>query len=100
VGVRAGLDTEARGRIFTSAGDRKRAVQSVVRHYTDSATPAPTYEITNHISGSDVPTAVRVTPVGQGCVGLAGSTRVLRNLLPLGLEMQKVCFSETVASTH
>jgi hypothetical protein len=40
VRLRAGLDTEARGNFFTSAGDRALAVQSVVRHYIDSANPA------------------------------------------------------------
>jgi hypothetical protein len=35
VGPRAGLDTEARGKVFTSAGDRTPVVQSVVRYYTD-----------------------------------------------------------------
>jgi hypothetical protein len=35
VGLRAGLDTEARGKSFASAGDRTSVVQSVVRHYTD-----------------------------------------------------------------
>jgi hypothetical protein len=32
VGLRAGLDTEARGKILASAGDRAPVVQSVVRH--------------------------------------------------------------------
>jgi len=36
VGLRAGLDTEARGKSFASAGDRTLVVQSVVRHCTDS----------------------------------------------------------------
>jgi hypothetical protein len=31
VGLRAGLDTEARGKVFACAGDRNRAVQSVAR---------------------------------------------------------------------
>jgi hypothetical protein len=36
VGLRAGLDTEARGNmLFASTGDRTPVVQSVVRHYTD-----------------------------------------------------------------
>jgi hypothetical protein len=35
VGLRTGLDTEARGKIFASAGDRAPAVQSAVGHYTD-----------------------------------------------------------------
>jgi hypothetical protein len=35
VGHRAGLDTEARGKSFASAGDRTVVVQSVVRHYTE-----------------------------------------------------------------
>jgi hypothetical protein len=38
VGFRAGLDTEATGTIST--GDRTPAIQFVVRHYTDWATPA------------------------------------------------------------
>jgi hypothetical protein len=33
------MDTEARGK--SSAGDRTPVAQSVVRHYTDEATPAP-----------------------------------------------------------
>jgi hypothetical protein len=45
VGPRAGLDTEARGKILcpcrASNLDRP-VVQSVARHYTDWATPAPT----------------------------------------------------------
>jgi hypothetical protein len=43
VGPRAGLDAEAR-REKSSApvGDRTPIVQPIVRHYTDSATPAPT----------------------------------------------------------
>jgi hypothetical protein len=32
VDFRAGLDTEARGEIFASSGDRTSVVQSVVRH--------------------------------------------------------------------
>jgi hypothetical protein len=38
VGFRAGLDTETTGTIST--GDRTPAIQFVVRHYTDWATPA------------------------------------------------------------
>jgi hypothetical protein len=34
VGPRAGLDTEARGKIFESAGDQTPVVQFEVRHYT------------------------------------------------------------------
>jgi hypothetical protein len=34
-GLRAGLDTEARGKFYASAGDRPPVVQSVVRHYTE-----------------------------------------------------------------
>jgi hypothetical protein len=34
-GLRAGLDTEVRGKSFASAGDRILVIQSVVRHYTD-----------------------------------------------------------------
>jgi hypothetical protein len=37
VGPRAGLDTEEKS--FASAEDRTPVVQSVVRHYTDEATP-------------------------------------------------------------
>jgi hypothetical protein len=40
VWLRSGLDTEARGKSFASAGDRIPVVQSVLRHYTDWATPA------------------------------------------------------------
>jgi hypothetical protein len=40
-GLRAGLDTETSGNIFTSVGDRMPVDQSVVRHYIDWATPAP-----------------------------------------------------------
>jgi hypothetical protein len=40
VGPRAGLDAED-GRKIAPAGDRTLVVQSVVRHYTDSATQAP-----------------------------------------------------------
>jgi hypothetical protein len=41
VGLRAGLDTESlEGKSFASARDRTPVVQSVVRHYTDWATPA------------------------------------------------------------
>jgi hypothetical protein len=46
VGLRAGLDTEARGNILcpcqVSNLDRP-VVQSLVRHYTDWATPVPIY---------------------------------------------------------
>jgi hypothetical protein len=35
VGLRAGLDTEARGKILCLCRDRTPVVQSVVRHYTD-----------------------------------------------------------------
>jgi hypothetical protein len=41
VGLRAGLDTDVREKSFAPAGDRTPIVQSVVRHYTDWATPAP-----------------------------------------------------------
>jgi hypothetical protein len=40
VGPRAGLDTEATGKSFASAGDRNPVFQSVVRRYTDWVTPA------------------------------------------------------------
>jgi hypothetical protein len=49
VGLRAGLDTEAIGNIFASAGGRTPFVQSVVRFYTDSATPAPYVFIQTHL---------------------------------------------------
>jgi hypothetical protein len=39
VGLRAGLDTEARGKTFASAGDRNPVVQSVDRYYINGATP-------------------------------------------------------------
>jgi hypothetical protein len=39
VGLTDGLDTEARGRAFAFASDRTPVVQSVLRHYTDWATP-------------------------------------------------------------
>jgi hypothetical protein len=35
VGLRAGLDTEAKRKSFAPVGDRTPVVQSVVRHYTD-----------------------------------------------------------------
>jgi hypothetical protein len=38
-GFRAGLDTEARGKILSVFLGSNRGVQSVVRHYTDWATP-------------------------------------------------------------
>jgi hypothetical protein len=44
VGLRAALDTEARGKIlcFCQGLNRDRpVVQSVVRHYTDGAIPVP-----------------------------------------------------------
>jgi hypothetical protein len=40
VGLRAGLDTEATGKILCLCRDRTPAVCCVVRHYTDWATPA------------------------------------------------------------
>jgi hypothetical protein len=40
VELRAGLDTEARGKTFSSAGYRTPGVQSVDIHYTESGTPA------------------------------------------------------------
>jgi hypothetical protein len=46
VGVRAGLDTEARGKIFSSTGDQQTpVVHSAMRHYTDRATPTSQYQI-------------------------------------------------------
>jgi hypothetical protein len=41
VGPRAGLDTEAKS--FVPYGDRTSIAQSVVRHYTSWANPAPIY---------------------------------------------------------
>jgi hypothetical protein len=41
VGLSAGLDTEARGKIFASAGDRTAVAQPVVRYKTDWATFSP-----------------------------------------------------------
>jgi hypothetical protein len=41
VGLKTGLDTDVRGRIFCLSGDRTPVTQSVDRHYTDWATPAP-----------------------------------------------------------
>jgi hypothetical protein len=44
VGLRAGLDTKVRGKIrflYRGSNPDRPAVQSVVRHYTDCATPAP-----------------------------------------------------------
>jgi hypothetical protein len=44
VGSRAGLDTEARGKVSCSCRGSnvdRPVVQSVARHYTDCATPAP-----------------------------------------------------------
>jgi hypothetical protein len=35
VGLRAGLDIEARRKVFACAGDQTPADQSVLRHYTD-----------------------------------------------------------------
>jgi hypothetical protein len=49
VGPRAGLDTEDRGRLFAFSWIEP-VVQSVVRHYTDSATSAPNiYRVGNLI---------------------------------------------------
>jgi hypothetical protein len=39
VDINAGLVTKARGKYFVSASDRTPVVQSIVRHYTDRATP-------------------------------------------------------------
>jgi hypothetical protein len=44
VGLRAGLDTEVRGKILCfcrGSNPNRLVIQSVVRHYTDWATPAP-----------------------------------------------------------
>jgi hypothetical protein len=44
MGLRAGLDTKARGKILClcrGLNPDRPVVQSVVRHYTDRATPAP-----------------------------------------------------------
>jgi hypothetical protein len=46
VGLRAGLDTEARGKILCpcrGSNPYRPVVQSVVRHYTNWATPASSY---------------------------------------------------------
>jgi hypothetical protein len=48
VGLRAGLDTEVRGKILCpcrGSNPDRPVVQSVVRHYTDCATPAPVKNI-------------------------------------------------------
>jgi hypothetical protein len=50
VGLRAGLDTEATGNPFTSAGDRTPVVQSVVKHYTDWATPAHNFWLSGYLT--------------------------------------------------
>jgi hypothetical protein len=39
MGPRVGLDTEDRGKSFVSAGDQTLIIQSVVRQYTEWATP-------------------------------------------------------------
>jgi hypothetical protein len=47
VGLRAGLDTEARGKIlflFRRWNPGRPVIQSLVRHYADWATPAPRVE--------------------------------------------------------
>jgi hypothetical protein len=52
VGLRAGLDTEVKGKILCpgrGSNPERSIVQSVVRHYTDSATPAPHYEQYAHV---------------------------------------------------
>jgi hypothetical protein len=43
VGFRAGLDTEARGKYFSSTGDHAPVAQSEARRYTYGATPAPDF---------------------------------------------------------
>jgi hypothetical protein len=48
VGPRAGLDTEARGKILypcKGSNLNRLVVQSVARHYTDWATPASAYDL-------------------------------------------------------
>jgi hypothetical protein len=52
VGPRAGLDTEARGRILCprrGSNPDRPVVQPVVRHYTAWANPAPVQGVTNNI---------------------------------------------------
>jgi hypothetical protein len=49
VGLRAGLDTEARGKILCpgrGSNPDRPVVQPVVRHYTGCANPAPTRFLT------------------------------------------------------
>jgi hypothetical protein len=41
MGLRASTAREPRGKFCVSAGDRIPVIQSVVKHYTDWATPAP-----------------------------------------------------------
>jgi hypothetical protein len=53
VGLRAGLDTEVRGKIICpcrGSNPDRPVVQSVVRHYTDWATPAPLRQRYRHIN--------------------------------------------------
>jgi hypothetical protein len=52
VGPRAGLDTEARGKILCLRRDRSPVVQSIVRHYTDWASPSPLINCIHYISCS------------------------------------------------
>jgi hypothetical protein len=49
VGPRAGLDTQARGKIHCLCRDWTPVIQSVVRHYTDWATPAPHKRLQNTV---------------------------------------------------
>jgi hypothetical protein len=45
IGLRADLDTEARGDSFTSDGNRSSVVQHVVRHCTDCSTRDPVVRV-------------------------------------------------------
>jgi hypothetical protein len=61
VGPRAGLDPEVRGKILCLCQGSNPAVQSVVRHYTDWATPAPRlYHAINMTRPSNPPWGVYI----------------------------------------
>jgi hypothetical protein len=45
VGLRAGLDTEARGKSFACTGDLTPVVQSPVRHYSDGGTGLSAFKL-------------------------------------------------------
>jgi hypothetical protein len=47
VGLRAGLDTEVRGRLLCLCRGTTPVVQCVVRHYTDWVNPVPHYSISD-----------------------------------------------------